>query len=331
MIDFDTKRRGFMLAAVAGAATLAMPSMPAFAQGFPKGNITLLVGFSAGGLTDTVARLVGQVMQERLGVPVIVVNKPGAAGGLALRELAAANPNGQTVMVSSVGQIAVLPHTSKEIDIDPRTEIAHVSLIGEGDFVFTVHSSLPIHTVDELKAYLAENPGSLLYGTSGAGGNLHLATELFLKLGGLEMEGIHYPGSSTLMPDLLNGQIQFAINVYPAVAQYINEGTLRPILVTGRERIAALPDVAAATEVGMDRLAECRNWFGLHAPLGTPPEVIATLNEAVKAATESEQLIERLTSAGLTPRSTTPEEFTELVVRDYALFGEVTQQAGLAQ
>jgi len=329
MIDLNINRRKFLLTTAAGAAaTLAVPS---WAQGFPNGNITLLVGFSAGGLTDTVARLVAQVMQERLGVPVVVVNKPGAAGGLALRELAGAQPNGQTIMVSSVGQIAVLPHTSDEISIDPRTEIDHVSLIGEGDFVFTVHSSLPINNVDELKAYLTENPGSLLYGTSGAGGNLHLATELFLELAGLEMEGIHYPGSSTLMPDLLNGQIQFAINVYPAVAQYIQEGTLRPILVTGRERIADIPDAAASTEVGMDRLAECRNWFGLHAPLGTPADVVAKLSEAVRAATESDQLVERLVSAGLTPRSTTAEEFTEQVARDYDLYGEIAKQAGLAR
>jgi tripartite-type tricarboxylate transporter receptor subunit TctC len=328
MTNLILNRRKFMqVAAASGAATLAIP---AWAQGFPNGSITLLVGFSAGGLTDTVARLVGQVIQDRLGVPVVVVNKPGAAGGLALRELASANPNGQTIMVSSVGQIAVLPHTSKEITIDPRTEIDHVSLIGEGDFVFTVHSSLPVHNMDELKAYMAENPGSLLYGTSGAGGNLHLATELFLELAGLEMEGIHYPGSSTLMPDLLNNQIQFAVNVYPAVAQYIQDGTLRPILATGRERIADLPDVAASTEVGMDLLAECRNWFGLHAPLGTPPEVIATLNEAVRAATESDLLVDRLTSAGLTPRSTTPEEFTAQVARDYELYGEIAEQAGLA-
>lgn len=329
MTDFERSRRNLLKSAAALTVASALPGA-AFAQSYPNGNVTVLVGYSAGGLTDTVARLLSEVMQAELGVPVVVVNRPGAAGGTALQELARTEPDGQTLLVSSVGQIAVVPHTNPEIGLDTRTELDHISLVGEGDFVFTVHSSLPIHTVDELKSYLAENPGALLYGTSGAGGNLHLATELFLELSGLEMEGIHYPGSSALMPDLLNNQIQFAINVYPAVSQYIEEGTLRPILVTGTERKPGIPDVPASPEVGMAELAECQNWFGVHAPKGTDPAIIARLSEIIATAVSSPSLVERLTRAGLTPRAMPPEMFTQRVADDYKLFGRIAEKAGLS-
>ncbi|MEQ3553817.1 tripartite tricarboxylate transporter substrate binding protein [Pseudonocardia nematodicida] len=336
-----SRRQMVGLLGVVGAGAAALPLRHAYgalaggpadasAGAYPTGTVEILVGFSPGGLTDTVARMTADYLGRQFGSPVVVLNKPGAGGALALNELAGAAPDGHTLMISSVGQIAVLPHTSSGLRVDPRTELSNISLIGEGDFVFTVHPSLPIHTVDELRAHVRREPRSLIYGTSGAGGNLHLGTEYFLQLAGIEMDGVHYPGSATLIPDLLNGQVQFAINVYPAVADYIEQGALRPILVTGRDREVGIPDIPASPEVGVGPLADCQNWFGLHAPPGTPAPVVELLAGHVARAVGAPPLSERLVRGGLRPRPLGPAEFQQRIEQDYVRFGDVARQSGMA-
>ncbi|WP_157928912.1 Bug family tripartite tricarboxylate transporter substrate binding protein [Pararhizobium haloflavum] len=325
---FELDRRRFMLGASALAAGLAAPATLR-AQSWPSGPVTIVCGFSPGGTTDTLARLLASSLSERFGQPVIVENRTGAAGAIGMTAVADAAPDGQTLLFSAVGQITVVPHVSKSLTIDPVNDLAHIALLAEGDFVLNASVGSGFNTIDELIE--GAKSGTVLYGTSGAGGNLHLFTEAFLHAAGIESRGVHYQGGSALMPDLLNNQVQFALNSFNLSAPYIEEGQLKPLLIVGKEGNAALPDVPTGPEVGLDLLAACMDWFGLHAPAGTPSDVIAMLAEATRASLDGPEMAARIETGGLRPVGSTPEEFAERIQSDYALFGEIAEASGMAE
>ncbi|WMT91944.1 tripartite tricarboxylate transporter substrate binding protein [Pelagibacterium sp. H642] len=326
-MDFKLDRRQFMWGASALAAGLAAPATLR-AQSWPSGPVTIVCGFSPGGTTDTLARILANSLSARFGQPVIVENRTGAAGAIGMTSVAEAEPDGQTLLFSAVGQLVVVPHVSDNLTIDPVSDLAHISLLAEGDFILNASIGSGFNTVDELIE--GAKSGTVLYGTSGAGGNLHLFTEAFLHAAGIESRGVHYQGGSALMPDLLNNQVQFALNSYNLSAPYIEEGQLKPLLVVGKERNAALPDVPTGPEVGLDSLASCMDWFGLHAPAGTPAEIIETLAQATRASLDEPEMASRIETGGLRPVGSTPDEFAERIRSDYALFGEIAEASGMA-
>jgi tripartite-type tricarboxylate transporter receptor subunit TctC len=328
MTDFASSRRGFLMGSAVAGLALAAPGIVR-AQGWPSRPITMICGFSAGGTTDALARLLANSLSQDLGQPVLVENRTGAAGAIGMSAVANAKPDGNTLLFSAVGQLAVVPHTSENLDIDPRSALAHVSLLAEGDFVLTANSSAGVKNIEELIALAKEQPGSVLYGTSGAGGNLHLFTEAFLHAAGIESRGVHYQGGSALMPDLLNNQVQIALNSYPVASPYLETGQLLPMLIVGKQRNANLPDVPTGPDIGMDVLARCMDWFGLHAPAGTPSDIIDRLATATKASLSTPAMAERLTAGSLRPVGSTPAEFAERINSDYDAFGEIAAAAGM--
>lgn len=326
-MDIKLDRRQFIWGASALAAGLAAPTTLR-AQSWPSGPVTIVCGFSPGGTTDTLARLLANSLSARFGQPVIVENRAGAAGAIGMTAVAEAAPDGQTLLFSAVGQITVVPHVSDNLTIDPVTAFEHISLLAEGDFVLNASVDSGFDTIEDLIE--AAKAGPVLYGTSGAGGNLHLFTEAFLHAAGIQSRGVHYQGGSALMPDLLNNQVQFALNSYNLSAPYIEEGQLKPLLVVGKERIASLPDVPTGPDVGLDVLASCMDWFGLHAPAGTPAEIVSQLAEATGASLAEPAMAERLVTGGLRGVGSTPEAFAERIRADYDLFGEIARASGMA-
>lgn len=330
MTNLKTTRRGFLAAgatlAVAGA--VAAPTILR-AQAWPSRPITLVCGFAAGGTTDALARLVANSLSTRLRQPVVVENRTGAAGAIGMTAVANARPDGNTLLFSAVGQLTVVPHVSNTLTIDPRTALEHISLLAEGDFVLNASAGSGLNTFDELVAAAKANPGGLLYGTSGAGGNLHLFIEAVFAAAGIKLRGVHYSGGSTLMPDLLNNQVQVALNSFPISSAYIAEGQLKPLLIVGRQRNESIPDVPTGPEIGYDTLASCVDWFGLHAPAGTPREIVDELAAGVKAAAQEQAMIDRLREGGLRSIASTPEEFTARINADYELFGRIAADAGM--
>lgn len=319
--------RLFTSIALVGAITaLALPATT-LAQAWPTRPIKIVVGFSPGGVTDAIPRLLAEPMGKILGQPVIVENKPGAGGALALPLVAQAAPDGYTLLGGGVGQIVVLPHTSANLPVNPLTDLVHISMTGEGDQYFNINATLPVKTYAEFADYARKNPGKLFYGDAGAGGNLHLYMEYFKMLSGLDIEGVHYKGGSEIMLDLISNRIQISLNTLPVIRQYVAAGKLRPILLIGSKRNPEYPDVPTVAEVGLKDLEAASNWFSLHAPKGTPDAVVRKIHAALVQALNTEEVKAGLAKLDIRPVGNTPEEFSKRIASDYKLFGEIVRKA----
>jgi tripartite-type tricarboxylate transporter receptor subunit TctC len=315
--------------AFAGAvAVLALPA-PADAQAWPQRPIKIVVGFAPGGVTDAIPRLLADPMAKILGQPVVVENKAGAGGALALQAVAQSAPDGYTLLGGGVGQIVVLPHTSVNLPINPATDLVHISMTGDGDQYFNINATLPTKTYAEFADYVKKNPHKLFYGDAGAGGNLHLYMEYFKQLTGLELDGVHYKGGSEIMLDLISNRIQISLNTLPVIRQHVATGKLRPILLVGTKRNPEYPDVPTVAEVGLKDLEAASNWFSLHAPKGTPDAVVRKVHAALVEALKTDEVRAGLAKLDIRPVGNTPEEFSKRIANDYTLFGEIVRKAGI--
>lgn len=319
-------RREFMVAAGAASAGLLVPSL-ARAQAYPSKPVKVIVGFAAGGGTDVLGRLLAQGLNERLGQPFVVENRTGAGGNIATMAVVNAPADGYTLLVTTVGQTVVSPHTDPTLKIDPRKELTHIAMIGEGDYILAVHVDVPVKDVREFIAYAKKNPGKLNYATAGAGSNLHLFSEYFMMTAGVDVQAVHYRGGAAMTPDLMSGQVQLSLNGIHALDPYFKAGKLKPLVVIGRQREPKFPEIPTCADIGMPELAVCTNWFGFHAPAGTPAPIIATLSEATIAVLKGEAVRAKMAGMGMRVIGDTPEAFTARIDSDYKLFGEVARKA----
>lgn len=320
-------RRSFIHTAGAAAAIAALPSLGR-AQSWPNRPIKLVVGFAPGGLTDALPRLLSTPMAERLGQPVVIENKAGAAGNIATAFVAKSAPDGYTFLASGVGQIVVLPHTSN-VGVNPLTDLVHISMMGEGDQILNISSQVPAKNLVEFIALAKKFPRSMFYGDAGAGGNQHLYLEYFRMLAKIEIEGVHYRGGGPLMPDLLANRVQMSLNAPSVVEPYIAEGKLRPLMIVGKKRNPKMPDVPTAAEAGFKQLEVCSNWFGLHAPKGTPDAIVQKVHKALVESLQTDAVKAGLTSLAVQAIGDTPQAFSDRIARDYELFGKVAKDANI--
>jgi tripartite-type tricarboxylate transporter receptor subunit TctC len=328
-MEHNTRVRRRALLAAGLAATGVSRARPALAETWPNRPIRLIVGYAPGGLTDLIARLIGPALTEEFGQPVVVENRSGAAGNLATEYVVRAPADGYVLLASSGGQITVSPHTYKNLRIQPVEELEHITMIGEGDQIVCTNSALQVTSFAEFVAMAKRQPGKLSYATSGAGGNLHLFLEFLRLETGIEIEAVHYRGGSALLPDLMSNQIQMSLSTYPVVEASIREGQIRPLLIVGRRREPRLPAVLTATEAGYPALDTCANWFGLHAPRGTPGPILERLQGVVARAIQKPVAKERLAVLGLDPVGSSPADFVARIRKENQLYGEVARRAGL--
>lgn len=320
-------RRRFIHTAGAAAAVAAVPLL-ARAQNWPNKPIRLVVGFAPGGLTDALPRLLATPMGERLGQPVIIENKAGAAGNIATAFVAKSAPDGYTLLASGVGQIVVLPHTSN-VGVNPLTDLVHISMMGEGDQILNISSQVPAKDLAEFIALAKKEPRSMFYGDAGAGGNQHLYLEYFRMLAKIDMEGVHYRGGGPLMPDLLANRVQMSLNAPSVVEPYIAEGKLRPLMIVGKKRNPKMPEVPTAAEAGFKQLEACSNWFGLHAPKGTPDAITQKVHKALVDSLQTDGVKAGLAALAVQAIGDTPQAFSARIARDYELFGKVAKDANI--
>ncbi|APW40810.1 hypothetical protein RD110_19520 [Rhodoferax koreense] len=271
-------------------------------------------------------RLVAPRMSETLGQQVVIENRTGAAGNLATTFVAKAPPDGYTILATSVGQIVVSPHTSN-LPVNPLTDLRHIGMIGEGDQILNINAAVPAQNIAEFVALAKKSPGSMFYGDAGAGGSLHLYMEYFKLLAGIDLQPVHYRGTSQLMPDYLSNRVQMGLNGYPAIEAYIAQGKLRPLMLVGRQRDPRLPNVSTAAEAGYQPMEACSNWFGLHAPRGTPDAIVQRLNEALVDALRTEAVKAGMAANAIRPVGDTPEAFTARIAADHEAFGKVARTA----
>lgn len=326
MTSHPFHRRDFLKAAGIAGSALALPGM-GWAQDYPRQPVKLNVGFSAGGLTDVLARLTATSLGEKIGQSVIVENRTGAAGNLATEYVSKAPADGYNLLFASVGQIVVSPHTYTDMRVNPKDDLTHISMIGEGDLILTVNTQVPAQTIQEFIALVKKQPDKLFFGDSGAGGNLHLYMEYFNMLAGLKMTGVHYRGTAQLMPDFLSNQVQMSLNAYPAIEAYIQQGKLRPLMVIGKQREAKLPNVPTCAEVGLKPLEVCTNWFGLHGPKGLPDPIREKVRNALVEALKLDAMKAGLAQQSIRPVGDTPAAYSARIAADFEAFAKVARSA----
>jgi len=286
--------------------------------------VKVIVAFTAGGTTDILASAVSQKLTERFKQSFIVDNKPGAGGNLGTEQAARSAPDGYTLIVNSVGPIAVNPSLFKKLNINPLVDLVPVVQIADVPNVLVVHPDVPAKTLQELLAYAKANPGKLNYGSTGIGTSSHLSGFMLSKRSGAETVHVPYKGADALK-DLLAGRVQFMFATIPSVIQHIHAGKLRALAVTSARRSRSLPEAPTVAESGFPGF-EAGSWFGFFAPKGTPDGVIAELNKAVNDALPS--LEAQMIREGADPVGGSPAQFGQFVNREYDKWKVIVRDSG---
>jgi tripartite-type tricarboxylate transporter receptor subunit TctC len=309
-------------------ALLALAATPATAQQYPSRPVTIVVPFAAGGGSDLLARLVAQKLEEKLGKPFIIENRPGAGTTLAAMQTVRAAPDGYTLMQATSSTMAINVSMQKKMPYEPLKDLVPVALLSSSPFFLVVRSDSPVKTVADLIALAKAKPNGLNYGSGGPGSMHHLSTELLQSLAGIEMTHIPYKATPPAMNDLLGGQIQVLFGDTTSVLPMIQQGTVRGVAVTTAKRSPAAPDIPAVAETVPGY--ESASWQMLVAPGATPPEVIALLNREVHTIFSNPAVVAELERRGIGPALTgTPDEVQDFVKKEIVRWGDVVRRAGL--
>jgi tripartite-type tricarboxylate transporter receptor subunit TctC len=323
-------RREFIAAAAAlGCVTSARPLR---AQGgFPDRPIRILVGYPAGGGVDLVARLLGEPMKAALGQPTVVENRTGASAMIAAGAVAKSSPDGHTLLMAASGEVAINHHLYKEkMSYDPLRDLTPVALIGIVPCVVVVAAATPVRTASELVAYARANRGKLSFSSSGIGNPQQLAGELMNSMAGTDVLHVPYRGAAPAVADVATGAVSMSFSSLAAALPLIQDGRLRAVAVTSRERMPQLPAVATLAEAAPElKDYELLNWFGMFAPAGTPAPVVARLNEIVVTSLSGKAMAEKLAVQGIVPRALTPAQYRAFVASEAEKFGRIVVQANI--
>ena len=310
------------------AAALLLPSaLAAQTDTYPSHPIRIVVAFTAGGTTDIIARLVGKKMTDAWGQPVLVENRPGAGGNLGSSVVAKAPPDGYTLLIGSVGPLAVNATLYPNMPYDNLKDFAPICLVAEVPNMLVVHPSVPVHSVQDLVDLARAKPGTLNYGSTGNGTTGHLSGELLNEQAKIDLVHIPYRGA-TAVTDLLGGQIQLMFATIPSVIQHVRSGSLRAIAVTSSRRSPALPEIPTIAESGYPGF-EASSWYGFVAPAGTPDPIIRKLHEMIAGIVNMPDINEQLSSQGADPVGSSPEEFGEYMRKETAKWAKVVKASGI--
>ena len=314
-----------MLRRIAVVAALAF-AQNAFAQGYPNRPINMVVGFAPGGSTDTVARVIAKKLADNLGQNVLVDNKAGAGGVVATQQVARSAPDGYTILLGTIGSLAVAPHLIAKLPYDPLRDLAPITMAVVFSNVLVVHPSLPAKTLAEFVQLAKASPGKIGYGSSGIGGTGHLAGAMFALTAGIDIVHVPYKGGGPAMNDLLGGQIEVIMGTPVTALPHIKAGKIRAIATTGATRAALMPDVPTVAESGYPGF-EAINWYAFLAPARTPKDIIARLNRDLVQVLSAPDVREQLHQHGVEAKPGTPEELTKYMERELATWGRVVKAA----
>jgi tripartite-type tricarboxylate transporter receptor subunit TctC len=296
----------------------------AWAQAYPTRPVRIIVPFPAGQATDTIARLMGQSLLERLGQPFVIENRTGAGGNMATESVVRATPDGYTLLLVGLPN-AVNATLYSKLNFNFIRDIAPVASIGGGPYVMVVNASVPAKTVPEFVAYAKANPGKINMGSSGSGAASHVFGERFKMMTGINL--VHVPYRGAYLPDLLSGQVQIVFGTITTCIQYIRSGMLRALAVTTATRSDVLPDIPTLAEFVPGY--EASYWYGLGAPKDTPAEVIDKLNREINAVAVDPLIKARLAGLGVDPVLMTSAEFGKFIADQTEKWGKVIRAANL--
>ena len=311
---------------VAGLTLWLLPAL-ASAQDFPTKPIKLIVPFPAGGPNDIIARIVGQRMSEIMKQPIVIDNRGGQGGTLGTDAVAKANPDGYTIGIVNAGALAI-NQSMEKVPYDVAKDFAPVTLVVTVPEMLVVAGNVPANNMSELVALAKAQPGKLNFASTGPGSLPHLAGELFKLTAKIDIVHVPDRGAAPAINDLLGQQVEMTFLDMPAILPHIRSGALRGIALGASARAPSAPDVPTTAEVGMPEL-QTENWYGMVAPGGTPPAVIATLNQVTLAALGDPGVKQRLADQGLTPVGDTPEHFRQFIAGEAAKWAKVIKDAGV--
>ncbi|MDH4189676.1 MAG: tripartite tricarboxylate transporter substrate binding protein [Betaproteobacteria bacterium] len=308
-------------------AALMLLATCALAQDkYPAHALSMVVGFAPGGGTDTAARIIAKQLGENLGVPVVVENKPGAGGNIATDLVAKSAPDGYTLLLGSVGSLAVAPHLVAKLPYNPRRDLEPLTMAVVFPNVLVVHPAVPANTLAELVALARAKPGSVTYGSSGIGGAGHLAGALFRMIGQVDIVHVPYKGGAPAVADLLGGQITSVFATPASAGAQVKAGKLRAIATTGAKRSSFFPDVPTIAESGYPGY-EATNWYAYMAPAKTPPALLERLNLELVKVLSTADLRAQLHHHGLEAQPGTREELARFIDSELLTWGRVVKEA----
>lgn len=308
--------------AVAAAALVAAPGA-AFAQEKP---IRIVFPFGAGGSGDALSRLVAEHLRTALKQPVIVENRTGAQGRIGVKEVKAATPDGNTLLLTPVAPMSVYQHVHKSLGYDPMADFTPVSQVAAFDFAVAVGPQAPVETLKELVAWVKANPDKGTYGSPGAGTLPHFLGVSFARAAGIDLRHLGYRGSAPAMVDLVGGQIPIVFTTTSDILEQHKAGRIKALATSAATRSPFLPQVPTLKEAGYDLVAS--GWYGVFAPAGTPDATVARLSAGIAAAVKTPKIKERLLAFGLVPTGTSAAELGKIQKADSDLWAPAVKASG---
>jgi tripartite-type tricarboxylate transporter receptor subunit TctC len=328
IVHTRSRLRGLAIAAMLVVGSVA-PNLvtSSLADNYPSRPITLIVPYAAGGGNDVMARIVADKMSAALGQQIIVENRGGAGGSIATRQVAKSEPDGYTLGLGGTGTLAIDPTLYSNAGYDPRKDFAPVGLIATSALVVLVHPSIPAHSIKDLIALAAKEPGKINYASAGAGSGIHLGTELFASMAGVKLTHVPYKGSAPALTDLLGGHVALYFSSLPPAIGLVQDGRLRALAVTGPKRSTVFPNLPTVAEAALPGY-EAVLHYGIVAPAGTPAPVVDKLNAALRTALANEDVKAKIAADGAEPLSSTPAEYAADIDREEAKWSEIVRKSG---
>jgi tripartite-type tricarboxylate transporter receptor subunit TctC len=316
---------------LAGSAALVLGGVSdAAAQEWPQRPVRIIIPFGPGGGSDIIGRIIGQSLQEKLGQPVVIENRPGAGGTLGNEAIARADKDGYTLGIMTAGQI-IAAVMNKSLRYDTLTAFDPIAQVATAGLMIVTRPDFPANNVKELVEAAKANPGKLMFASPGFGATQHFTGELFGQTAGVNILHVPFRTSPEAMSALLGKQVDVLFDTVSALLGQVQSGQLKALAVTGKDRFPAVPDVPAAIESGVLPGYDVTTWYGFFAPAGSPPAVIAKLNAALNGIIAEPAVQERLTKAGVVVRGSSADAFGKFMAAEYARWTKVRDAAGIQQ
>ena len=309
-------------------AVLSLWPATAQTQPWPGKPIRLIVPFPAGGGVDYIGRIVGKGLADRLGQQVVIDNRPGASGIIAVEVLKASAPDGYTIAAVSAGPLVINPHIFAKLPYDSLRDLTHIANMSTFPYLLVTHPSLPVKNVKELIALAKARPGEITYSSPGTGNGQHLATALFNSMAKVEILHIPYKGNAPSVLAVLSGEAHFTHSSIPSILPHVRAGKVRALGVANAQRIPSLPEFPTVAEAGLPGF-EAHGWVGMIGPANMPKDIVQRLNKEIVDTLKQKDVIDRMLSDGAVPVPSSPEEFTAYMNSELKKWGDVVKIANI--